>query len=58
MKVSASAKLQATFVKAGKQNFNNVPTRYQEQVRYILESEGYIINEDGTVTKIKAEQLK
>lgn len=32
-------------------NFNAVPERIQDEVRSIIESDGYIINDDGTVTK-------
>lgn len=31
-------------------NFNTVPKRLQTQVRAIIEENGYVINEDGTVT--------
>lgn len=32
-------------------NFNQVPAKLKDQVRAIIEADGYIINEDGTVTK-------
>ena len=32
-------------------NFNTVPARIADEVREIIESDGYIINEDGTVVK-------
>jgi len=50
MKVSAIAKVYANLCKNGK-NFNTVAKSKQEEVRYILESEGYVIMEDGTVVK-------
>ena len=36
--------------KQGK-NFNTVPNAIKEQVRVLIEADGYIINEDGTVEK-------
>lgn len=32
-------------------NFNTVPERLQDEVRSIVEADGYIINEDGTLVK-------
>lgn len=32
-------------------NFNTVPERILDEVRSIIEADGYIINEDGTVVK-------
>jgi hypothetical protein len=32
-------------------NFNKVPAQLQEDVREILYNDGYVINDDGTVTK-------
>ena len=32
-------------------NFNTVPERIRDEVRSIIESDGYTINDDGTVEK-------
>lgn len=32
-------------------NFNQVPKKLQAQVKSIIEADGYVINEDGTVSK-------
>lgn len=32
-------------------NFNTIPERLQDEVRSIIEADGYIINEDGTLVK-------
>lgn len=32
-------------------NFFDVPSRLQDKVRQIIEADGYIIEEDGTVVK-------
>lgn len=47
------AKIYFHYIVAGARNYNNVPVRYKVQVKELLESNGYSINEDGTVTKIQ-----
>ena len=32
-------------------NFNTIPERLQDEVRSIIEADGYIVNEDGTLAK-------
>ena len=32
-------------------NFNTVPAKIKDEVRRIIESDGYTINDDGTVEK-------
>lgn len=44
------ARIYATSCERGK-NFNTVPAKIQEQVRAIIEADGYMILEDGTVVK-------
>jgi len=45
------AKIYARSCEVDGKNFNTVPKRIQAAVRTIIEADGYIINEDGTVTK-------
>lgn len=45
------AKIYAKSCELDGKNFNTVPKRIQAQVRAIIEADGYVINEDGTVTK-------
>lgn len=45
------AKIYAKSCENDGKNFFTVPRRIQEQVRAIIEADGYVINEDGTVTK-------
>ena len=45
------ARIYATSCERDGKNFYTVPTRLQAQVRDIIEADGYVINEDGTVTK-------
>jgi len=47
------ARIYATSCERDGKNFFDVPTRLRPQVRKIIEADGYIINEDGTVTKEK-----
>lgn len=35
----------------GRKNFNDVPEHLQEDLKEMLEENGYIINKDGTVEK-------
>lgn len=41
----------ATSCEKDGKNFFDVPKRLQPQVRKLIEEDGYVINEDGTVTK-------
>lgn len=45
------AKIYATSCEKDGKNFNTVPNRIKDQVRAIIEADGYTINPDGTVTK-------
>lgn len=45
------AKIYAKSCELDGKNFNTVPKRIQEQVKEIIEADGYVINADGTVTK-------
>lgn len=45
------AKIYARSCESDGKNFYTVPKRLQAQVREIIEADGYVINEDGTVTK-------
>lgn len=45
------AKVYASLCEKGARNFFTVPANLQPQVRLIIEADGYVINEDGTVTK-------
>lgn len=45
------ARVYADLCKKGKKNFFKVPVSLQDEVREILEEDGYVINADGTVTK-------
>lgn len=47
------ARIYATSCERDGKNFNDVPARLKPQVRAIIEADGYIINEDGTVTRVK-----
>lgn len=51
--MSALAKNEAKLVIKGKKNFFEVPGKYQADARKYIESEGYVINNDGTVTKLE-----
>lgn len=44
------AKIYAKSCEHDGKNFFTVPKRIQNQVRSIIEADGYVINEDGTVT--------
>lgn len=46
------AKIYARLCEKGEKNFNDVPSKLQTQVRMIIEADGYVINEDGTVTPV------
>lgn len=45
------AKIYARSCESDGKNFFTVPRRLQEQVRAIIEADGYVINDDGTVVK-------
>ncbi len=45
------AKIYAASCEKDGKNFNTVPNRIKDQVRAIIEADGYTINPDGTVTK-------
>ena len=44
------ARIYATSCERDGKNFFDVPEKLQAEVREIIEADGYIINEDGTVT--------
>jgi hypothetical protein len=46
------ARIYANLCEKGVRNFNTVPKNLQAQVRTIIEEDGYVINPDGTVTKV------
>ena len=45
------ARVYADLCEKGVRNFNTVPKNLQPQVRILIEADGYITNDDGTVTK-------
>lgn len=45
------AKVYARLVEKGERNFYSVPENLQPAVKVIILADGYIINEDGTVSK-------
>lgn len=45
------ARIYANLCEAGERNFLKVPKKLQDDVRALIEADGYIINKDGTVTK-------
>lgn len=46
------ARIYATACERQGKNFNTVPKKLQEQVRDIIELDGYVIEKDGTVVKV------
>lgn len=46
---SAMAKIYAKSCELDGKNFNTVPKRLQDEVRAIIEADGYVILDDGTV---------
>ena len=46
------ARIYANLCEKGVRNFNTVPSNLQPEVRRLIEEDGYIINPDGTVTKV------
>lgn len=49
------ARIYATACEKQGKNFNTVPARLQSAVREIIEADGYVIGEDGVVTKEEAD---
>lgn len=45
------ARIYATACEKQGKNFNTVPKRIADQVRNIIEADGYVIQDDGTVVK-------
>ena len=45
------ARIYATSCEKDGKNFYDVPKRLQNKVKEIIEADGYMINEDGTVIK-------
>lgn len=45
------ARVYANLCEKGVRNFFSVPENLRPAVRLIIEADGYIINDDGTVTK-------
>ena len=39
----------------GEKNFFDVPAKLQDEVRAIIEEDGFVINDDGTVTERDAQ---
>lgn len=50
------ARIYATSCERDGKNFNDVPKRLRPEVRKIIEADGYIIEEDGTVVKGEVEK--
>lgn len=51
------ARIYATSCERDGKNFYDVPARLRPQVKKIIEDDGYVINEDGTVTKKEANNV-
>ena len=49
------ARIYATSCEKDGKNFNTVPESLKAKVKAIIEAAGYVINEDGTVTKLGEE---
>lgn len=45
------ARIYATSCEKDGKNFNDVPARLKPQVRAIIEADGYVIDDNGNVTK-------
>lgn len=52
------ARIYATSCERDGKNFNKVPKKLQEQVREIIEEDGYVILDDGTVVKAEEEETE
>lgn len=50
-KVSAMARVYATSCEKDGKNYNSVPKSLKASVKEIIEADGYVINDDGTVSK-------
>ena len=50
------ARIYANLCEKGVRNFFSVPSNLQDQVRAIIEDDGYIIKPDGTVVKADDEE--
>ena len=48
---SKISRLWADKLEAGLRNFNEVPAKLKDEVRILIDEDGYKINPDGTVTK-------
>lgn len=45
------ARIYANSCEKGLKNFNDVPKKLQNEVKQLIELDGYVINPDGTVVK-------
>lgn len=45
------AHLYARLIIKGRKNFSDVPEKFKEDTKAWIEKDGYILNDDGTVTK-------
>lgn len=52
MKISAISRIYKRQCEKEGKNFNDVPDEKKEEVRFLIEQDGYQINDDGTVTKV------
>lgn len=52
------ARVYANLCEKGVRNFFSVPENLQPEVRVLIEADGYIINDDGTVTKIPINEVE
>ena len=48
-------KVYARLCEKGEKNFYDVPSNLQKKVEAVILADGYVINEDGTVTKREEE---
>lgn len=51
MATSSISRIYASSCEKDGKNFFDVPKRLRPEVRQIIEADGYVINEHGTVTK-------
>ena len=51
------AKIYATSCERDGKNFFDVPKNLQNRVKEIIETDGYIINEDGTVVRAAVDTI-
>lgn len=52
------ARVYANLCEKGVRNFFSVPENLQPEVRVLIEADGYVINDDGTVTKIPINEVE